>query len=558
MPLLTIREIVESTSLENLRLVTGHLRQTNEVHNVNIIDNPEAFDWFTAGDFLLTTGFVFKDNVESQKQLIRELAEINCAGLGVKIKRYWDEIPQAMIDIANELSFPIVEIPYVYSLAHVSNVINDILFRRESSKLKKYQKIHEAFRKCALSGGDIQEIARLSASIVNNPVVMVDESFNLLSYWELEGNPYPLAEYLPLNGKEPPFDKEFVASIPTDVRYLTLSIKRQITRGDTVIICRIKPIVFSSTIYGYTLVWETMKKMEQLDYVALESAAHIAAMELFKLKQVEEARNRERQDFFQDLIEGKILSTNALRNLAITNGFDPDRSHMVFALQIEDASPTLLNLAMEQIGQHSATYRYPVQIVVRNDHLLTFVQLRQGDEIKVLNPTIRQYFRTLCEQLDQSIQNYRVGISDICFEFVSIRRSIMLAYDVLKIIKKGRTRVGFFHDLVSYHLLDTAVDPAVMQTFFAETLGPLEAYDKRHNSELLHTLEVYFDCNGNITQAAQELYRHRNTLIYRLEKIKEILETNLLNPEENFNYQMAFKMHKLLSANQNKESNSVV
>ncbi|NMB21230.1 MAG: hypothetical protein GX979_10205 [Firmicutes bacterium] len=176
----------------------------------------------------------------------------------------------------------------------------------------------------------------------------------------------------------------------------------------------------------------------------------------------------------------------------------------------------------------------------------------------MLNPTIRQYFRTLCEQLDQSIQNYRVGISDICFEFVSIRKSIMLAYDVLKIIKKGRTRVGFFHDLVSYHLLDTAVDPAVMQTFFAETLGPLEAYDKRHNSELLHTLEVYFDCNGNITQAAQELYRHRNTLIYRLEKIKEILETNLLNPEENFNYQMAFKMHKLLSANQNKESNSVV
>lgn len=554
MVLLSIREIVEGTSLENLRLVTGHGRQDNQVHNVNIIDNPDAFEWFTAGDFLLTTGFVFKDDVEAQKRLIRELAEINCAGLGVKIKRYWDEIPPAMIATANELDFPIIEIPYVYSLAHVSNVINDILYRRESSKLKKYQKIHEAFRKCALSGGDIQEIARLSATIVGNPVVMVDDDFNLLSYWDFEGNPYPLGEYLPLKGDEKPFDDDFIASIPTDARYLTLSIKRQITRDDVIIICRIKPIIFSSTIYGYTFVWETMKKMEQLDYVALESAAHIAAMELFKLKQIEEARIRERQDFFQDLIEGKILSTNALRNLAATNGFDPDRSHIVFALQIEEASSSRLTNAMERVKQYSEASHYPLQIVGRTDHLLGFVQLKQGDEQKALNQAIRQYFEGLCSQLDTIIPHYSLGISNICDDFITIRKSIMLAYDVLNMVKKNRVRVGFFHDLVSYHLLDTAVDRTAMQTFFKETLGPLAAYDTMHNAELLNTLEVYFDCNGNITRAAQELYRHRNTIIYRLEKIKEILETDLSNPEENFNFQLAFKMYRLLQANHKIES----
>ena len=558
MPLLTIREVVEDTSLENLRLVTGHLRQDNEIHNVNIIDNPDAFDWFTAGDFLLTTGFVFKDDVESQRRLIRELAEINCAGLGVKVKRYWDEIPPTMIEIANELNFPILEIPYIYSLAHVSNVINDILFQRESSRLKKYQRIHEAFRKCALSGGDIQEIARLSATIVNNPVIMVDDKFNLLTYWDLEGNPHPLHEYLTLRGREQPFDPEFIASIPTDVRYLTLSVKRQITRGDAVIICRIKPIVFSSTIYGYTLVWETMKKMEQLHYVALESAAHLAAMELFKLKQVEEARNRERQDFFQDLIEGKILSMNALRNLATTHGFDPDRSHMVFVLQMEEASSERLKLAMERIVQLSADHGYTVQVVVRNDHLLTFVPLKQSAGVNVLNKHIRQYFERLHLQLQQEVPNYYLGVSDICVDFMSIRKSIMLAYDVLNIIKKGQIRFGFFHDLVSYHLFDTEVDPLAMQTFFNETLGPLADYDRQYDSELLSTLEVYFDCNCNITQAAQRLYRHRNTLIYRLDKIKEILETNLSNPEENFNYQMAFKMYKLLQANQNRDANGSV
>ena len=559
MPLLSIREIVEATSLENLRLVTGHLKQDNKVHNVNIIDNPDAYEWFTAGDFLLTTGFVFKDDPEAQKRLIRELAGINCSGLGVKIKRYWDEIPQAMIDVANEVNFPIIEIPFIYSLAHVSNVINDILYHRESSKLKKYLKIHEAFRKCALSGGDIKEIARLSATIINNPVVMVDENFNLLGHWDLEGNPYPLADYVPLNGNEKPFDDEFIESIPTDVRYLTLSIKRQITINDTAITCRIKPIIFSTTIYGYTLVWETMKKMEQLDYIALESAAHIAAMELIKLKQIEEARIRKRQDFFQDLIEGKILSTNALRNLAVTNGFDPNRAHIVFVLQVTEANPSRLSDAMKSIKQFSGAQGYPIQIIMRNGHLLSFVQLKQGDEVKNLKyQNIRRYYQGLCLELDKIVPDFRLGVSNICDDFVTIRKSIMLAYDVLTIVKKGRKKVGFFHDLVSYHLLDTEVDRVAMQAFFDETLGPLDAHDSKHNGELLHTLEVYFKCNGNITQAAQELYRHRNTVIYRLEKIKELLETTLSNPEENFNFQMAFKMHKLLEVHQKPESSDRV
>lgn len=78
----------------------------NTITNVNIIDNPDSYDWLSPGDFLLTTGYVFKDDTALQRQFIRELSEINCAGLGVKVQHYWNEIPKRMIEEAEKEDFP--------------------------------------------------------------------------------------------------------------------------------------------------------------------------------------------------------------------------------------------------------------------------------------------------------------------------------------------------------------------------------------------------------------------------------------------------------------------
>ena len=105
----SIQKLVENPSVKGARIVAGFKKANNIIYNVNIIDNPDSYGWFTAGDFLLTTGYIYQNNPELQKQVIRELAEMNCAGLGIKIKRYWDEIPLVMIEEANKLNLPIVD-----------------------------------------------------------------------------------------------------------------------------------------------------------------------------------------------------------------------------------------------------------------------------------------------------------------------------------------------------------------------------------------------------------------------------------------------------------------
>ena len=74
-------------------------------------------------------------------------------------------------------------------------------------------------------------------------------------------------------------------------------------------------------------------------------------------------------------------------------------------------------------------------------------------------------------------------------------------------------------------------------------MGPLLAYEG--GLELLQTLEVFFEHNGSITQAADALFIHRNTLIYRLERISEIAGLDLDKPETRLAVELALHIYRM-------------
>jgi DNA-binding PucR family transcriptional regulator len=62
---------------------------------------------------------------------------------------------------------------------------------------------------------------------------------------------------------------------------------------------------------------------------------------------------------------------------------------------------------------------------------------------------------------------------------------------------------------------------------FRDLIGRVEAYDRRHNSDLVRTLRVYFAANANTSEAADRLYLHRNSLSYRLARVEDITGLDL-------------------------------
>jgi DNA-binding PucR family transcriptional regulator len=90
-----------------------------------------------------------------------------------------------------------------------------------------------------------------------------------------------------------------------------------------------------------------------------------------------------------------------------------------------------------------------------------------------------------------------------------------------------------FEDTGSYRLLLPAMseDPGELHRFYEETVAPLSAYDEQYETDLVATIEAYLDNDGNVTPTADQLFTHRHTVRYRLERVKELCGHDITSTE---------------------------
>ena len=90
-----------------------------------------------------------------------------------------------------------------------------------------------------------------------------------------------------------------------------------------------------------------------------------------------------------------------------------------------------------------------------------------------------------------------------------------------------------------------AQNPQLAERFVAHTLGRLQDPKLRNRAQLLETLEAYL-AKGSVKDAATALGLHRHTVLYRLDKLKELLGGDLDIPATRLRLQLALDLQKLL------------
>jgi DNA-binding PucR family transcriptional regulator len=65
---------------------------------------------------------------------------------------------------------------------------------------------------------------------------------------------------------------------------------------------------------------------------------------------------------------------------------------------------------------------------------------------------------------------------------------------------------------------------------FGELVRPLVERDLERRSDLVRTLRAYFAAGANTSEAADRLFLHRNSMLYRLERIHKLTGLDLKNP----------------------------
>jgi hypothetical protein len=110
----------------------------------------------------------------------------------------------------------------------------------------------------------------------------------------------------------------------------------------------------------------------------------------------------------------------------------------------------------------------------------------------------------------------------------------------------GRHRVAYFGTLGVYRVLASVEPASELAAFCEDTLGPLRALDQRSGGELLRTLEAYLLSGGSPQLTAERLHTHRNTVLYRLERIERALGVDLRQPERQLTLHLALRAAEVL------------
>ncbi|GAB6178694.1 hypothetical protein JCM14036_00130 [Desulfotomaculum defluvii] len=107
-------------------------------------------------------------------------------------------------------------------------------------------------------------------------------------------------------------------------------------------------------------------------------------------------------------------------------------------------------------------------------------------------------------------------------------------------------KITNYKDLGVYRILSILKESPEVNEFHDEIILPIQEYDNKNNTQLYKTALAYIENDGDVNRTAQELFQHKNTIRYRLTKIKEILGMEGLEGTFYEQLSVAVKIHKML------------
>ncbi len=309
----------------------------------------------------------------------------------------------------------------------------------------------------------------------------------------------------------------------------------------------VAPVITSDIGRGYLSIVGRDNELDDIDLLVAEHGAAACALEMAKQKAVSDTEKRLRGTFLDRLLIGDVNHQEAIRQ---GERFDHDmtQTHLAVVLTWQD-DKSLSNRRLETL----------VNTVINNQRAKALVWQREREgEVLVFHATAKD------DPIDESLKlaiafsaeiqrqyphnKVAIGVGQPAREVAAWRTSYRDAVQAMELATRLQTDTPLYiGDLGVYQLILSLSDRDKLLEFTDRTLGPLVEYDIRQHADLVKTLEAFFACHGNLSQTAEMLIVHRNTLLYRMNRINEIAQIDLNRPETRLALHLALTIRRLLS-----------
>lgn len=540
---LTVEAALRRPAFRNAQVAAGQGGLRRPIRWVHVLETPHFDELLHGEEMILTTGMGFRLDSSAAADYVEKLISHNASCLCIELGPYFETMSPELLELADRKDFPLILFPDTVRFVDITQDLHTLILSGHQNTLRELEAISREFHRLTLTSQGTGNVLKL----------LQKSTQTYLLFYPVQGNPL-------FQPALPPEEQEELLKFAESRRLLLDEAKPNAApdvhpfREKVAIV---KPVGAQSQTWAY-LIMVCERQPREYDYLLLDSASLSIAQELLRTRYMEERRFFAENLWVEELLNGKPEDDKQIQALATPHiSRIHDLHYRVCLIGLHDAPETA---DVERESEWEAL-RHPLSLLTRStfeklgyrtfityrNNRLAVIVIDQKNKIRA-KERLEQALRTLTGAgSEPRLKGRLYACSGNAYSHLrdAAESAKEAAHAVSLLPVTGRT-VLLYEDLGIYQLLVHLNDGAILQRFVERYLGPLLEYDTAKGSELVATLQVYLDHDGSKQIAAQKLFIVRQSLYYRLEKIKELLGFDIMAPEHRISLQTALCAYRLL------------
>ena len=169
-----LNELLSIPTLQELTLINQNACLDRPVATIESTETPDVISYVPKNCFIITTAMAYKENQEKLCELILSLDKLPCAGLGIKLGRFIDELDPKVIQTADSVGFPLINIPIHLTLGEVYHRFLSLLWNVENDNLVDALNTQKQLYNLIIQGVPLRQVLKLISAKLNEPCLIVD------------------------------------------------------------------------------------------------------------------------------------------------------------------------------------------------------------------------------------------------------------------------------------------------------------------------------------------------------------------------------------------------
>ncbi len=550
MAMIPVRDVIQQSLPAGSRVVAGERGLGRDVTwATRLRPAPPAFEHLSGGELVLLPPQVLEmlDERLRLDEAIRQLAVFGIAAVGIA-----DPVTIDARNAANEHEIPLIVLPVGTDFGMLERATSRYISERRRDIQRRGQDAGRQLMELAIGGEPLPSLARELATLSRRAVVFEGRDGRVLAFQAgssrlsvgdadvlLAATRGPVLSWLRTVATTSPAEPPS-ATWRASARWVRI----------------VSPVSGREGLLGSVTLFVADGAESVEDGVLASRGAAACAVTLSREHAADGARREIEINVLDEILDGALRSEVSLLQQIKRLGHDLTRTYCTIIARVDPAPGTPARAregrwSVLEEGLNRAARARDARILwrVRNTSAEIVWPVDDESDLAGIVATVRDELKAAIA-LTASSEVVSLGVGRIRSGLDGIRRSHQDARQALTIGRRlhGPGNVTTFEKLGVYRLIYAAEHLPELCTFQDEALGSLIAYDRDRGAELVKTLEAFFAANCSPKEAATLLHVHRNTVLYRLERIADITGLDLNASDIRLRLHLALHVRLALSA----------